>query len=911
MSYERFPSLLTDEHIYSALFEAISGNSILVYNDTPRFTVLAATPEYLNSSGHTRQTLIGKGVFEAFPANHTDPDHKGDKDLFASFQHVLLHKTPHFLPLQRYDLQNSDGSFTEKYWRVSNKPVLAPEGEVAYIIHTAEDITAEIIAERQLKSLKGFEKAYAFFMAAPVMVGFINGDDYVIELANEVLLEIWGRGPEIIGKPLFEAIPELSKQGFKTLLDGVRVTGESFSANEYPITLNRHGKEEVLYFDFIYKPFYEEDTVGKASGIISVGHNVTAQVLAKRKIEESEAKYRTLFESMDQGFCILEMIYDDRNQPVDYRFLEANPVFEKQTGLKEAIGKTAKELVPDLETHWIERYSRIALTGEAIRFTEGSEAMGRWFDVYAFRVDNVISRKVALLFTDITDRKRTERAIAESNERFRNLADDAPMFVFIIDVYPLASVSFWNKTWLTYTGQTYEEAVGRAWNGIIHPDDIRVVMEYYLPAFQGEQPYFIPSIRVKRHDGEYRWHSFKGNPRFLSTGVFNGYVGVGFDVHEQKLSEEALRESEVRAKTAIDIARLGTFEINVLQQTIIHSPRIAEILGLDPAKQWSYQTFVNTVHPDDKEIRTNALQKAIETGVLFYEARVIHPNESIHWVRLNGRYIQQDGQPMIIGTLMDITEERKAAEVLEQKVEERTKELAQANEELRRSNQNLEEFAHAASHDLKEPVRKINFFTTQLKSQLSTHLKEAELRSFGRIENASERMGNLIDDLLLYSHVSQRPHEMEKVDLNEKVHRVLEDLELDVQEKGASISVGKLPVVQGYRRQLQQLFQNLISNALKYSKKDMSPRIDISGSEVVEKGKSYHLLTVEDNGIGFEQEYADKIFQMFTRLHGKGEYSGTGVGLSIVKKVVENHNGFISVESTLGEGSTFNVLLPV
>jgi light-regulated signal transduction histidine kinase (bacteriophytochrome) len=172
-------------------------------------------------------------------------------------------------------------------------------------------------------------------------------------------------------------------------------------------------------------------------------------------------------------------------------------------------------------------------------------------------------------------------------------------------------------------------------------------------------------------------------------------------------------------------------------------------------------------------------------------------------------------------------------------------------------------------------------------------------------------MGNLIDDLLLYSHVSQRPPEMEKVDLNEKVQRVLEDLELDVQEKEAIISVGKLPVVQGYRRQLQQLFQNLISNALKYSKKDVAPRIVITAKEVVEKGKSYHLVTVEDNGIGFEQEYADKIFQMFTRLHGKGEYSGTGVGLSIVKKVVENHNGFIRVESTPGEGSTFNVLLPV
>jgi signal transduction histidine kinase len=165
--------------------------------------------------------------------------------------------------------------------------------------------------------------------------------------------------------------------------------------------------------------------------------------------------------------------------------------------------------------------------------------------------------------------------------------------------------------------------------------------------------------------------------------------------------------------------------------------------------------------------------------------------------------------------------------------------------------------------------------------------------------------------LLLYSHVSQRPHDTETIDLNKKVQRALEDLELDVEEKKAIINVGKLPVVQGYRRQLQQLFQNLISNALKYSKADTAPQIHISASEVLEHGRQYHLIEIKDNGIGFEQEYGEKIFQMFTRLHGKAEYSGTGVGLSIVKKVVENHHGFIEVESAVGEGSVFKIYLPV
>jgi light-regulated signal transduction histidine kinase (bacteriophytochrome) len=317
----------------------------------------------------------------------------------------------------------------------------------------------------------------------------------------------------------------------------------------------------------------------------------------------------------------------------------------------------------------------------------------------------------------------------------------------------------------------------------------------------------------------------------------------------------------------------------------------------------------------------NLFVKSISNGDYDVEYRTVGAEDGvIRWVRAKGKvYFNEHHQPLrFIGSVLDITEKVMALQKIESVVEERTRELAKANDtlqninkELQRSNQNLEEFAHAASHDLKEPVRKIHFFTTQLKDQLSTLLGEAEIRSLNRIRSASERMHHLIDDLLLYSHVSHRPLETEVVDLNEKVENVLEELELDIEEKKAVIHVGNLPTVKGYRRQLQQMFQNLISNALKYSKADAPPQIDISATTVTENGTQYQLISVKDNGIGFEQEYASKIFQMFTRLHGKNEYSGTGVGLSIVKKIVENHNGFIRVESKPDEGSTFYVLLPM
>jgi signal transduction histidine kinase len=180
----------------------------------------------------------------------------------------------------------------------------------------------------------------------------------------------------------------------------------------------------------------------------------------------------------------------------------------------------------------------------------------------------------------------------------------------------------------------------------------------------------------------------------------------------------------------------------------------------------------------------------------------------------------------------------------------------------------------------------------------------------------------LIDDLLQYSLVNHRHAEIEEVDLNRKLTLVLEDLEVQVQEKHAQIKVGALPTVNGYRRQLQQMFQNLISNALKYNKPGEVPVISISSRQVsgVDSGLNvpsglwndqFYLIEVTDNGIGFDQNDADRIFNMFTRLHGKYEYSGTGVGLSIVKKVVENHNGYIKAVSAPGKGATFSILLPV
>ncbi len=789
--------------VYPAIFNAFPGNGILLKNDAPRYTILSVTAQYLNVIGLQKEAITGKSFSEVFSIIYMNAGQTAKDGMLASFDQVSQNKETNHFSFQS-EIKNEEGELVKKNWNVQNKPVLTNNKDVEFIIHSVDEI---VNTERGTPKMEvaNNDLVYHFFMNAPVIIGLLKGDNYIIEMANEGLLEVWGRTSEVVGQPLLQAIPELGEQGFIPLLEDVRQSGEPYYAYEYPITLNRHGKDEVLYFDFVYKPFYENESGKKASGVISVGHDVTTQVLAKKKLEESESKYRSLFSSMDQGFSVIEMLFDYHNKPYDYRFVETNPVFEKLTGLNNAIGKTARELLPDLESHWFEIYGKVAITGKSIRFTEGSEVMGRWFDVNAFRIGNDGSNKVALLFTNITDQKNSERQVRESEQRFRNLADDSPIFVFLIDPNPDAPVEYWNKTWLQYTGQSMEEAIGRAWNGIIHADDVPEVMSYYTPAFQNKTSYFIPAVRVKRHDGAFRWHAFKGNPRYLANGEFNGYVGVGFDIHEQKLAEEGLKLSEIQ---------------------------------------------------------------------------------------------------------------------LQQKVAERTAALERTVEELSRSNANLEEFAYAASHDLKEPIRKIHFFGDRIRESMKERMNDVEAKYFDRMEAASKRMGSLIDDLLSYSQISIRPKTFEEVNMNQLIDLVLEDLDLEIEDKGAVITVDKLFTMQGHHRQLQQAFQNLISNALKYNQPGKPPVVHIGFEKVLGKQtqlslaaddheKSFYLVHINDNGIGFEQADAERIFNVFTRLHGLAEYRGTGIGLSIVRKVIENHNGYIWAESQPGQGSSFKILLPV
>jgi light-regulated signal transduction histidine kinase (bacteriophytochrome) len=278
--------------------------------------------------------------------------------------------------------------------------------------------------------------------------------------------------------------------------------------------------------------------------------------------------------------------------------------------------------------------------------------------------------------------------------------------------------------------------------------------------------------------------------------------------------------------------------------------------------------------------------------------------------------IDQQGEvDMVITTITDITVQREAENMLmkEQKdsAERLEKLVALRTKELQESNEGLQHFAHVASHDLKEPVRKIKIFGDRLLTEFQDALPEKALAYLEKIEKAADRMYTMIEGVLRYSSFEAMQKAFEDVDMQTLMESIESDLELLIHQKHARIVYSRLPRIRGVHVLLHQLFYNLINNSLKFSKPGVPPVVELKASECEIGGKAYLCITVEDNGIGFENENAKKIFHTFARLHPKDIYDGTGLGLSLCKKIVEKHQGMIWATSEPGVGSVFTVMLPL
>lgn len=637
------------------------------------------------------------------------------------------------------------------------------------------------------------------FLKAPVAIMIVRNENLIIELANESMLRLLGKeAAELTDRPLPDALRGISTEEDIRRMREVLRTGTSYAEDERMLEISYKGTPDRIYIKFMMQPVFEEEG-RQASGVMILSQDITQEVVARKKIEENERKFRNLIRQAPIGI----IIFKGEELTVD----EVNDKYLLHMGLdrKWMIGKKFTDVLPGVSGSSVEKnLLKVLHTGQTHMHTElpfaimrDGEMQTHYFtSTYQPLMEEGVIIGVIALVDEVTDQYLARKLKEQNEEDLRIILETMPHMAYRAN--PRGELIYYNKRFYTYTGLTPEEAKGNGWAPAIHPDMHQKVYDEWMRCVNTGEEFNMSFMMKRASDQSYRWH--------LSRAV-------------------ALR--------------------------------------------------------DDK-------------------------GSIVQWV----------------GTLTDINEQKVFAEKLEAMVNDRTerlnrsnKLLARKNVELEQSNKELESFNYVASHDLQEPLRKIRTFINLIKDRGRDENYDFYL---SKIDSSAERMSQLIQAVLAYSRLSSGPQEFIPVDLDIILQQVIQDYELEIESHQVQIKHTQLPVISGNPLQMSQLFSNLLSNAIKYS--GNNPLITISHRFV--RGydledfhpenidQQYIEITFADNGIGFDEKYKEQIFKLFQRLHGKDEYTGTGIGLSICKKVIEQHQGYITAESEPGAGTVFTILLP-
>ena len=464
----------------------------------------------------------------------------------------------------------------------------------------------------------------------------------------------------------------------------------------------------------------------------------------------------------------------------------------------------------------------------------------------------------------------------------------------------------------------------------IIPEDIERIKDLSQEAIKTKKLFYEFEHEIIDKKGDRKLLAVKGRCFLNNNGEVTRVLGTSEDitklnelknslkykVEELQKAHEELEKAKNLFKEAEALINYGSFDWDVEKDVVLWSDGLKRLFAgsnvLKLPKVINYAFYESRVHKDDVVKVNETVKKSIKNKKPYsFEHRIINLDGIEKTVHTKGWVATNEKNQLIrfIGNTVDITEMKIYEQDLKHKIEE-----------LNRSNQDLEQFAYIASHDLQEPLRKIMAFGERLNSKHGEELGTDGQFYLSRMMDAANRMKVLMENLLSYSRVSTKSEPFELVDLGLTIENILGDLEMKIQDVDADVTLSGMPTLNALPTQMQQLFQNLISNALKFVRPNVKAVIAIEASEankkeisligVPFKNSRYYKITVTDNGIGFDNEYAEKIFLIFQRLHGRSEFEGTGLGLAICKKIVDNHDGFITAKSELNKGSVFTVYLP-
>lgn len=513
--------------------------------------------------------------------------------------------------------------------------------------------------------------------------------------------------------------------------------------------------------------------------------------------------------------------------------------------------------------------------------------------------------------SDITSRKQTEHDLQKTKEQleeskrlYEAITGSTPDLIYVFNLN--YRFIYANRALLEMWGRTEQDAMGRGllelgyepWHAEMHEREIDEVVAT-KKTIRGEVSF--PHATLGR-----RMYDYIFAPVFNEKGEVYAVAGTTRDISDLKMAEDSLKQSEEQFRTLTQSLPQLIWTAETNGYCDFFNQRWYDYTGSTPELSVD-SGWTKYIHPQHRNNLFSAWQQSLQSGTpIVYEFQLKAKDDSYNWFYVIGNPIKDaDGNiRKWVGTLTNIEDQKAVEEKLESLVKERTKELQQSNEDL-------QQFAHVASHDLKEPVRKTKTFASRLEKELGETMSEKGRLYLDKIYSATDRMNSMIEGVLTYATIGNMQQSNVQVNLNDILKDIKVDLEVSIEQKNAIINHQHLPTIEGSQVLLYQLFYNLINNSLKFAKATEAPIININAESYKERNRQFVRILVQDNGIGFDQDQAERIFNTFTRLNSKDKYEGTGLGLALCRKIVERHMGTIKAEAAEDEGALFIITLPI
>jgi two-component system, LuxR family, sensor kinase FixL len=510
-----------------------------------------------------------------------------------------------------------------------------------------------------------------------------------------------------------------------------------------------------------------------------------------------------------------------------------------------------------------------------------------------------------------------KRRLAERFETYQDLFDNALDLIHVVE--PDGTIIYVNNAWITVLGYSSDETEGKSIYSFVHKDDRDRFIQYRENIIQGvgNNNGVVVSLISRAGSRIYVDGSvtakFDNGKALYTRGIFRDISARLKNEEQLRLMTAQLKERESNLRQLLHHAPDAIIVIDAESRIRYWNPKATDIFGWT-ADEVSGKRITEVIIPvQHREAHDLGMKRYLQTGEQHVlnktiEITALDKHKREFYVALTISATMQDSEKAFIAFIRDIDDQKRNAIELQQK-----------RSQLEQSNQQLEQFAHVASHDMKEPIRKIKLFTERIRTDAENSLSELSKKHISKIERSASSLTALVDGILSYSSLKGEEFKKDNVDLNEVMKNVVSDLELVLQQKDAVVKYKNLPSISCAPLLIYQLFYNLISNALKFSRPEMSPVVDVTAAVVpkaeiiryrLDKNIPYFEIMVRDNGIGFSQQYAERIFDAFARLNSKEKFEGTGLGLALCKTIVERHGGVIKAFGTENVGSKFVIILP-